>query len=78
MDVPNHLLYAQRRVQISQGLLIDIPNQLLYALQAHHHEWKARGSWSMLYTASITFSTCIVAYKKQGAPQVCALDLVFD
>jgi hypothetical protein len=34
MDIPNHLLYIQRRVQISYGLLIDVPNHLLYA-QCH-------------------------------------------
>jgi hypothetical protein len=31
MDIPNHLLYIQRRVQISYELLIDVPNHLLYA-----------------------------------------------
>jgi hypothetical protein len=55
MDVPNHLLYAQRRVQISQGLLIDVPNHLLYFLHTHHRERKARDSQSMLYIASIYF-----------------------
>jgi hypothetical protein len=31
MNVPNHLLYTQYRVQISQGLPINVPNHLLYA-----------------------------------------------
>jgi hypothetical protein len=30
MDVSNHLLYTQRHIQISQGLLMDVPNHLLY------------------------------------------------
>jgi hypothetical protein len=68
MDIPNHLLYAQRRIQIIQGLWIDIPNHLLYFSHTHHHEWKAQGSRSMLHIASITFSTRITAYKKQGSP----------
>jgi hypothetical protein len=38
MDVSNHLLYAQRRVMISHGLLIDVPNHLLYFLHAHSRE----------------------------------------
>jgi hypothetical protein len=64
MGIPNHLLYMQRRVQISQGLLIDISNHLLYFLYVHHHEQKARGSWSTLHTTSIAFSTHITVYKK--------------
>jgi hypothetical protein len=66
MDIPNHLLYAQRLIQISQGLLIDVHNHPLYFLHAQRRERKARGSRSMLYTTSITFSPCIAAYKKQG------------
>jgi hypothetical protein len=31
VNVSNHLLYAQRRVHISQGLPVNIPNHLLYA-----------------------------------------------
>jgi hypothetical protein len=34
MNVTNHLLYAQRHVQISQGLPIDVSNHLLY-MQRH-------------------------------------------
>jgi hypothetical protein len=68
MDVPNHLIYTQRRVQISQGLLIDVPNHFLYILHVHYREQKVRGSRSTLHTASITFSTRITAYKKHGTP----------
>jgi hypothetical protein len=67
MYVANHLLYVQRHVQISQGLLIDVPNHLLYILLTHHRAQKARSSRSMLRTAFITFNMCITAYKKQGA-----------
>jgi hypothetical protein len=62
----NHLLYTQRPVQISQGLLIDVSNHLLYFLHAHHREQKVRDYRSTLHTASITFSTRIATYKKQG------------
>jgi hypothetical protein len=68
MHIPNHLLYAQRHVQISQGLLIDVHNHLLYFLHTHHCERKVRGSRSMLHITSITFSTRIAAYKKQRTP----------
>jgi heme/copper-type cytochrome/quinol oxidase subunit 4 len=68
MDIPNYLLYVQRCIQISQGLLIDVPDHLLYFLHMHHRERKARGSRSMLHIVSITFSTYITVYKKQGTP----------
>jgi hypothetical protein len=64
MDIPNHLLCAQRRIQISQELLIDVPNHFLYFLYVYHREQKARGSRSTFYIAFITFSTRITAYKK--------------
>jgi hypothetical protein len=55
IDVPNHLLYAQHRIQINHGLPIDVPNHLLYFLHAYHHVQKARGSRSTLHTTSTTF-----------------------
>jgi hypothetical protein len=67
IDVPNHLLcflHVQHRVQISQWLLINVHNYLLYFLHVHHHVQKVRGSRLMLYTAYITFSMRIAAYKK--------------
>jgi hypothetical protein len=76
IDVHNHLLYGQRHVQISQGLLIDVPNNLLYFLHTHHHVQKARGSNLMLHIASITFTTRITAYKKQGSLDRCSIQLL--
>jgi hypothetical protein len=78
-DIPNHLLYflhTHRRVQISQGLLINVPCHLLYFLHAQRHVQKERGYRSMYLSASITFSTCITAYKKLGAPDRCSIQLL--
>jgi hypothetical protein len=52
----------------SKGLQIDDPYNFYYFQQAQHNVQKARGSRSTLHTTSITFSTRIAAYKKQGAP----------
>jgi hypothetical protein len=79
IDVPNHRLYflhAQRHVQIRQGLPIDVPNHLFYFLYMLHCVQKAKGSRSTLRTTSITFSTCIIAYKKQWAPNRCSMQLL--
>jgi hypothetical protein len=64
MDIPNHLLYVERHVQISQGLSTDISNHILFFLHVHRREQKATDSRSMLYTTSITFSMRIAAYKR--------------
>jgi hypothetical protein len=52
----------------SKGLLIDASYNLYYFQHAQHRVQKTRDSRSMLHIASITFSTRIAAYKKQGAP----------
>jgi hypothetical protein len=62
----SHTRSMNQRVNISQGLPIDVSNHLLYFQHAHHRVQKVRGSRSMLHTTSITFNTCITAYKKQG------------
>jgi hypothetical protein len=72
----SHARSAKQRIKISQGLPIDIPNHLLYFSHVQRHVQKVRGSQSMLHTISITFSTCIVTYKKQGAPDRCSIQLL--
>jgi hypothetical protein len=57
----------QRRIQISQGLLIDVPYHLLY-LYMHNVAYKKIRSYQLTYlSTSITFSIHIAAYKKQRA-----------
>jgi hypothetical protein len=65
IDVPNHLLYAQRRIQIIRSswwtfLTISYMRSAAYK--------SVRGSWLMSLTISYTFYTRITMNKKQGAP----------
>jgi hypothetical protein len=67
----------------SNGLMTNTPYTFYYFYHVHHRVQKARGSRPTLHTisvtfSSITFSTRITTYNKQGAPQVCTPYLVFD
>jgi hypothetical protein len=53
-------------VSKSKGLPIDVPLCFYYFQHVQHRAQKRRGSRSMLHTTSITFSTCIAVFKKQG------------
>jgi hypothetical protein len=57
IDVHSHLLYAQRRIEISQGLLMDVPNHLLYA---QRRVQISNDSWWMFLTFSYM---CSAEYK---------------
>jgi hypothetical protein len=62
-----HLLLLSARAlphMKSKELSIDVSYNFYYFQHAHCHVQKARGSRSTLHAASITFSTCIVVYKK--------------
>jgi hypothetical protein len=72
----SHARSANQRIQISQGLLINVPNHHTFYTCSTAYK-KQRGSRSMIHTSSITFSTRFAAYKKQGAPYVCAPNLLF-
>jgi hypothetical protein len=63
----SHARSVNQRVQISQGLLIDVPNHHIFYTCSTAYK-KEGGSRSTLHTSSIIFSTCFVAYKEQGAP----------
>jgi hypothetical protein len=64
----SHAWSANQRVQISQGLLIDIPNH--HTFYTHSTVYKKIGSRSVVpYSAKIyDFYMSSTTYKKQGAP----------
>jgi hypothetical protein len=62
----SHARSANQRVQISQGLLIDVPNHHTFYTRSITYK-KQGGYWSTLHTSSITFSTRFIMYKKQEA-----------
>jgi hypothetical protein len=72
----SHARSVNQRVKISKGLPIDAPYIFYYFQHARHHVQKARGSRSTLHTTSITFSPCVIVYKKQGAPDRCSIRLL--
>jgi hypothetical protein len=72
-DTRMHTRPMHQCVSKSKGLMIDVPLCFYYFQHAHRRIQKVRGYWSTLHTAFTTFSTCIAAYKKQGAPDRCSI-----